>query len=146
MEEKIEKFISNVKEMREVHKFSDDMIINMDETPLYFDMPSSRTISKKGVREVRIRSTGAEKKRLTVILTCTASGIMLPPTLIFKGKRALKKIKVPPGVVVTVQPKAWNDATLTKLWIKKVLSCYTKKQHALLLWDTFSGHMTDDEL
>ena len=86
-----------------MHEFTDDRIINMDETPLYFDMPTSRTISKKGVREVRIRSTGAEKKHLTVILACTASGIMLPPMLIFKGKRALKKISVPRGGVVTVE-------------------------------------------
>lgn len=74
LEEKLEKFMENVKVMRETHKFSDEMIINMDET-----MPSSRTVSKKGLREVRIRSTGAEKCRLTVILTCTAAGIMLPP-------------------------------------------------------------------
>ena len=64
--------------------------------------------------------------------------------IIFKGKRALKNISVPPGVVVTVQQKAWNDSALTKLWIQKILSRYTKKQHALLLWDTFSGHMTEE--
>ena len=144
LEEKLEKFIENVKTMREAHKFSNEMIINMDETPLYFDMPWSHTVSKRGVREVRIRSTGAEKRRLTVILTCTASGIMLPPIIIFKGKRALKNISVPPGVVVTVQQKAWNDSALTKLWIQKILSRYTKKQHALLMWDTFSGHMTEE--
>ena len=54
LEEKVEKFIENVKVMREAHKFSDEMIINMDETPLYFDMPRSRTVSTMGVREVRI--------------------------------------------------------------------------------------------
>ena len=111
----------------------------MDETPLYFDIPRSHTVSKKGVRE---RSTGAEKRHLIVILACTASGIMLPPMIIFKGKRALNKISVP--VVVTIQPKAWNDSALTKLWIQKILSRYTNKQHALLLWDTFSGHMTEE--
>lgn len=136
LEEKLEKFMENVKVMRETHKFSDEMIINMDET-----MPSSRTVSKKGLREVRIRSTGAEKCRLTVILTCTAAGIMLPPMIIFKGKRPLKKISTPSGVVVTVQSKTWNDSSLSKVWIQKILSRYTKKQHALLLWDTFSGHI-----
>ena len=62
----------------------------MDETPLYLDMPGSTTVNKKGCREVRVRSTGAEKRHLTVILACTAAGDMLPPMVIFKGKRALK--------------------------------------------------------
>ena len=44
--------------------------------------------------------------------------------------------------VVVLLP--WNDATLTKVWVKKVLGVYTKQQHALLIWDTFSGHMTED--
>ncbi len=136
--------MKNIRALREAHSFQDTMVINMDETPLYFDMPGSHSVHKKGAREVRIRSTGAEKRRLTVILTCTAAGDMLPPMVIFKGKRALKNLRIPPGVVVAVQPKAWNDASLTKVWIQKVLSRYTEKQHALLVWDTFTGHMTDD--
>ena len=133
-----------MKELREAHKFENTMVINMDETPMYFDMPSSHTVHKKGCREVRIRSTGAEKRRLTVILACTASGDMLPPMVIFKGKRALKNLRLPPGLVVEVQKKAWNDSSLTKVWIQKILCQYTKKQYALLVWDTFSGHMTTD--
>ena len=46
----------------------------MDETPLYFDMPVSHTIRKKGERQIRVKSTGAEKRRFTVVLSCTASG------------------------------------------------------------------------
>ena len=144
LEEKLEKFITNVQVLREAHSFPDAMVINMDETPLYFDMPTSHSVHRKGCREVRIRSTGAEKRRLTVILACTAAGDMLPPMVIFKGKRALKNLCIPAGVIVAVQPKAWNDAALTKIWIQKVLCRYTQKQHALLVWDTFSGHMTED--
>ena len=43
-----------------------------------------------------------------------------------------------------VHPKERNDAALTKIWIKKILCKHTKKIRALLLWETFSGHMTDD--
>ena len=104
-------------------------------------MPGNTTVNKKGHREVRIRSMGAEKRRVTVILTCTAAGDMLPPMVIFKGKRALKKLRIPAGAVVTVQKKAWNDAELTRVWIQRVLCRYTKKQHTLLIWDTFTGHI-----
>ena len=53
--------MKQVKELRKAHSFSPELIINMDETPLYFDMPASRTIHKKGERQIRVKSTGAEK-------------------------------------------------------------------------------------
>ena len=68
-----------------------NLIINMDETPAYFDIPGSRTIERKGKKEVCVRSTGAEKCWFIAVLTCTVAGVMLPPMIIFKGKRELKK-------------------------------------------------------
>lgn len=59
---------------------------NMDETPLYFDMVPSRTLEKKGAKEVRVKTTGAGKRRVTIVLACLASGKTLPPMIIFKGK------------------------------------------------------------
>ena len=96
--------MKQVKELRKAHSFSPELII-MDETPLYFDMPASRTINKRGTRQIRVKSTGAEKRRFTVILACTASGKMLPPMMIFKGKRPLKELRVPRGAVVMVQKR-----------------------------------------
>ena len=66
---------------------------------MYFDMVPEKTISKKGLKEVRIRSCGAEKRRLTVALACTGEGKMLPALAIFKGKRKLK-FKNPENVKV----------------------------------------------
>jgi len=68
---------------------------------------------------------------------------MLPPMMIFKGKRELK---IPRGVVARVQPKGWNDATLTKVWLQKILLSHTKEKHALLIWDRFKGHELAFEL
>ena len=46
-----------------------DIIMNMDETPCYFDMPSSTTFDLKGVKTVKVRTTGNEKLRFTAVLT-----------------------------------------------------------------------------
>ena len=81
-----------------------NLIINMDETPMFFDMVPEQMISKKGVKKVRVRSSGAQKKKLTVTLTCTGDGRMLPALAIFKGKRKLK-FKPPEYVHVAVQKK-----------------------------------------
>lgn len=84
-----------------------------------------RTIAKKGSKEVRVRSTGAEKKRITVALPCTGDGKMLPALAIFKGKRQLK-FSTPLAVKTTVQAKAWMDEDVMKRWFKGVIVPYTK--------------------
>ena len=78
LEKQLERFMKRVKELRKAHSFSPELIINMDETPLYFDMPVSRNFNKSGARQIRVKSTGAEKSRFTVILACTASGKCFP--------------------------------------------------------------------
>ena len=45
---------------------------NADQTPLTFDLPSQTTINSKGDMSVSIKTTGHEKDRFTVMLTCTA--------------------------------------------------------------------------
>lgn len=65
----------------------------MDETPLYFDMVPNRTLEKKGAKEVRVKTTGAGKRRVTVVLMCTASGKTLPPMIIFKGELIVHNYK-----------------------------------------------------
>ena len=55
----------------------------MDETQMYFDMVPKRIVTSKGSKEVRIQSSGAEKKKLTVALTCTGDGKMIPALAIF---------------------------------------------------------------
>jgi len=71
-------------------QFESDLILNMDETPFYFDMMVDRTIDEKGAKSIEICHTGNEKARFTVVITITASGIMLPAYIIWKGKYWLK--------------------------------------------------------
>jgi hypothetical protein len=47
---------------------------NMDEIPVSFDIPDTRTVDLKGTRDIELTTTGAEKCNLTVILCVTADG------------------------------------------------------------------------
>lgn len=109
LEEKMTKFHAAVKEAIKQNQYPLELIGNMDETPMYFDMAFNTTIEKKGTKSVSIHTTGAEKRHLTVVLAVSADGSMLPPFMIFKGKRKLKNLSVPRGWVVTVQQKGWMD-------------------------------------
>ena len=85
LESKIEAFYKDVQDLREDGKYSKEMIGNMDKTPLYFNMIPSRSLEKKGAKEVRVKSTGAQKRHITMVFACTGAGKMLPPMTIFKG-------------------------------------------------------------
>lgn len=68
-------------------------VINMDETPMYFDMASDTTYAPVGSKDVLVKTTGHEKLRFTVVLTVTASGSRLRPMLIFKNLKNIPKLK-----------------------------------------------------
>ncbi len=106
-------------------------------------MIPGRTLNKRGAKQVRIRSTGAEKRRFTVAATCSSDGKMLPAFAIFKGKRKLK-FNPPAKVKVAVQIKAWMDKGLMKNWFTGVVMPYAKGRRALLIMDAFSAHKTDE--
>lgn len=98
----------------------------MDETPVYFDLVPGKTIDQVGVKSCVIRSTGAEKRHITVVLTVAADSTMLPPMIIFKGKRRLK-LSAPEGVLVCVQAKAWMDEDLMKEYLKHIWQPYVEE-------------------
>ena len=80
LERKLERFMQDVKALRESHKFPEHLIINMDETPIFFDMPKAQTMAKTGAREVQVRGTkGGKKKRVIRVVTCSDTGQMLKP-------------------------------------------------------------------
>ena len=84
LESKIEAFYKGVQDQRDTGKYSNEMIKNMDETPLYFDIIPSRSLEKKGAKEVCVKSTVAQKRHVTIVLACSGAGKMLPPMIIFK--------------------------------------------------------------
>ena len=65
--------LNDPKAIRGQHKFPLELIINMDETPVCFDMALNTTVDWRE-KEVIIRGTGAHKCHFTVTLTCIGSG------------------------------------------------------------------------
>ena len=52
---------------------------NIDETPMYFDLVPNKVMDQVGAKSCVIRTSGADKRHLTVALTVTANGDMHPP-------------------------------------------------------------------
>jgi hypothetical protein len=50
--------------MRRFRGYETSEIGNMDETPVWFQMPGKSTLAESGEKEVRVATTGHEKERL----------------------------------------------------------------------------------
>ena len=145
LEEKITSFQSFVIRARQSKNYSLVNIGNMDETPVWFDMPTSKTVDSVGAKTVLLKTTGHEKTRFTVILACLADGTKLKPMVIFKRK-TMPKDNFPAGVVVHNHPKGWMDESGVKIWIEKVWQARPggfANTQSLLVWNSFSAHLTD---
>ncbi|CAI7856774.1 unnamed protein product [Closterium sp. NIES-54] len=147
---KVESFWEFVRQMRMVHRFPLNLIVNADQTPLWLEMPAERTLEMKGARTVHVRTAGYEKERVTVMLAVTADGLKLPPYVIFKRK-TVPRIVVPPGIVIRAQEKGWMDDRLVQDWTTQVLVPFLKplrdeggrRKQALLVFDSYKGHLTE---
>ena len=144
LEEKIKEFRVTVKHVCENSDYPLEFICNMDETPLFLDSVPKKVVDQRGKKTIHVRTTGSEKNRITVTLCCSASGTILTPFVVFKGKtmRPLKNVTIPDGVVATTQEKAWMDELRMLEWIRKVWAPYVSGKPALLSLDTFSAHLT----
>ena len=94
---------------------------------------------------MKIRTTGNEKNRLTVVLACVGDGSKLKPLVILKRK-TMPKIQNKHGVVVAVQEKGWMDSEIMQIWIEKVWRCRIgglSRRRSLLVLDAFETHKTE---
>lgn len=92
-------FLKYVAEKIEENNFSTAQIINMDEVPLTFDCPPSRTVNTIGEKTIGIVTTGNDRTSFTCVLACAANGDKLKPLIIFKRK-TMPKANFPSDVVV----------------------------------------------
>ena len=136
-----------------IGKYPRSLVANMGETPAFFDMIPAKSICKTGSRECIVRTSGSEKKYVTVALSAAADGTMLPPMLICKGKtdKTIKKLRIPEGFIVKTQEKSWMDEGLLEVWVEEIWLKYVREvskqlgfDNSLLTFDAFSAHQTDD--
>ena len=66
LEARIEIFYKDIQNLEENGNYSNELIGNMDETPLYFDMILSRSLEKRRAKDVRVKSTGAQKRSFSL--------------------------------------------------------------------------------
>lgn len=144
-QEKKEAFLKYIKDVIQDKKFMPSHVINMDETPLFFDCPANRTVDKTGTKTVSIITTGHERMAFTCVLACAANGDKLKPMIIFKRK-TIPKGDFPPDIIICANDKGWMCEDIMFQWIEKVWqrrkgSFFDRK--GFLVMDSMRSHLLD---
>ena len=108
MEDKVVNFHRFVLRSRQRWSYDLSRTLNMDETPMRFELPATRTLEFTRSRTVPVLSCGANKQSFTVALTVKANSEQLQPKVTFKGVRQLN-ITTPPRMQISVHKKGWMD-------------------------------------
>lgn len=131
----------------------DELIINVDQTPSKFVATDNVTMAAKGEKHIS-RAGATDKRAITVTLSETLDGHILPFQLIYTGKteRSLPNVKFPQRFCLAYNPKHWSNEQETLRLIEDVLVPYITKikeekslpatQKSLLLWDAFKAQST----
>jgi hypothetical protein len=135
-------------------RFKQRHTLNVDETPVAFDIDSGDTWELRGSKTISVKTTrsGWEKRQATAILYIFGDGVCrLDPTVIFKGS-ASDKAKIfkdeghlyAPGIKVIYNEHAYNNEELFLLWLKEDIPTVKSAHHDfLLVMDAASFHLTD---
>lgn len=151
-------FLNEIRNNRINNGINSSIIGNMDETPIFFNMPISKTIIKKGAKQVIIRTQGQEKLRVSVILSILADGDKLPPLIIFKAKdkgTVYKHLNEEPEVksgkcFIECNSNAWATEEIIDRWFTKIWLKYLKSDDLFydnlgyLILDKATSHVTDN--
>jgi hypothetical protein len=110
-----------------------DDVLNMDQTPIPYSYHSNKTLDTKGKKTIHARASTTDTKRVILAVTVTASGKVLAPFLIFKGKPsgriAMRKFSTYPNAgKYACQEKAWMDEKKMHEWIDVVLKPWKDDQ------------------
>ena len=99
LEGSITKFYEDAERYMRIGKYPRSLVANMDETPAFFDMIPAKSICKTGSRECIVRTSGSEKKHVTVVLSA---------------------FHIPERFIDKTQEKSWMDEGLMKVWVEEI--------------------------
>ncbi len=126
--------------------FSQGQVINMDESAIYLDTPSSYTYETFGARRVKATTTGNEKTRLSAAFTAAADGSKLPIFAIVPRVRSIPEIDALNDIATEYKTASTFDDEMVLNYIRRVVISYMTRRKfstVLLIIDSAKCHLTD---
>ena len=152
------KFHHSITSLVRMHSIPDQLIVTLDQTPSKYVEVSKTTMAPRNAKHVAVTNTN-DKRAITITLSITLSGEILPYQLIYGGKtkRCLPAQDLfPKGFLLSYNPNHWsNEKETQKLLTEVLIPYFTEKKKALglpqthksmIIWDDFRGHKTEATL
>ena len=139
------------------------LLLNLDETSMYLDAPSNRTVDEVGAETIEIGTTHHYKSRLAVLLCIDFQGRMVTPLVVYPCNEKKKLVKTHQSfrktitlktgksfeMLVTYARKAWLNSAIMAKWLAEVyhphlLSTGQDLTQSILFMDNCSVHRTEE--
>lgn len=136
-------FFAEYEDFLNTHDLDATRIYNCDETGIDPQGGSPvKVIGARGAKNISVRR-GCNRENTSVLMAVSASGVMIPPLFIFKGKRVPSNLLqgAPPASKVTVSENAFVDADIFDQWIDHFIESISAARPVLLTLDNHSAHI-----
>jgi hypothetical protein len=142
------------------------VFINYDEVGVFFEMSSDKTLELEGSNHVKLRSSGSDKQRLTLIPCVCSDGNILPPIFIIKSASTKNQNSATYGYgildsytaqtlkdkrsLLLVNETAWCNTVcmhdhIYPFLIREAQRLYRNEDKKIVfIFDNFSAHIDDD--
>lgn len=142
----VKKFFDIYKTELDKELYKPDCIFNMDESGLTVVHRPGKVLSNKGQKQIGKVTSGEKGQTVTVICAVNATGVYVPPMLIFKRKRLTERLlkDSPPGTVGACSENGWIDNDLFLKWLHHFIDAVKPSQanKVVLIVDGHGSHKT----
>ena len=117
---------------------------------MLFDHVPGNNMDEKEADSVEICHTGSDKSRYTLVVTMTASGVILPGFIIWRGlvkPPAIFKHQCSSNLVMHTSPSGTMDAIIMVNYFERIIKCYLynlQRKSCLLILDEARAHNTPE--
>jgi hypothetical protein len=123
-------------------------VFNADESGITCVHKPGKILTKLGKKAVFAKVSGERGTTTTILCAGSASGLVLPPMMIFKGKRLSKELTTGgvPGAYYAMSENGWSNRDLFFEWIKFFVANVPPARPILLILDGHESHMSLEAL
>ena len=141
VKEKVDNFISLVRDLRIENEVDEGLVICMGEVPIYFDViPCNEEESVKTLN-LKVCTSDMEKRHLTVLLAIADNGDVLPTLIVFKGHSKVDIDSQDSGIICS-QENGCVDDTIVSLWIEEIYRQHTDRKPSVVVLDSSNAYTT----
>lgn len=126
-------------------KSKPQQIFNADETGFSTVHQASKVVGKKGKKVVHAKTSGERGENITVLCCVNAEARVLPPMVIFKGKRISQALmnNAPKNTLFACSKSSFIDGELFGMWFEKIFLPHISPQRpVLLIVDGHASHIS----